>query len=402
MKLPSIPKSRTRLLFLSLIIALPLISATVISTNEGTANHETNNDAAADPEKGLKDYYKKYFSIGVAVNMAAIRGAEAQLVKKEFNSVTAENDMKMGPIHPKENEYNWANADSIVAFAQRNNIMVRGHNLLWHSQAPSWMFKDDAGNQVSKEVLLKRLKDHITAVMTRYKGKIYAWDVVNEAIDDNPDVYMRNSLWYQICGDDFIPAAFRYAHEVDPSAALYYNDYNSENPSKRDKIYKLVKSLIDAKVPIDGIGLQGHWKLADPSPELIREAIEKYASLGMKLQITELDDTIREPQPRRAPGDTSPVVQPLDSGYTAHLEKRQTERYESIFKIFRDYKKVITNVTFWNVSDKQSWLDGRGGGLAGGAAASAPATPPVRRKAYPLLFDENLQRKKAYQAVVEF
>jgi len=393
MKLTYTSKSLLRLLFLSLFIAAPLISATLITDDDSLKD--------PDPEKGLKDYYKKYFSIGVAVNMQAIRGEQAKLVIKEFNSVTAENDMKMGPIHPKENEYNWANADSIVAFAQRNNIQVRGHNLLWHSQAPSWMFKDEAGNNVSKEVLLKRLKDHITAVMTRYKGKIYAWDVVNEAIDDNPDVYMRNTLWYQIAGDDFIPAAFRYAREVDPKAALYYNDYNSENPSKRDKIYKLVKSLIDAKVPIDGIGLQGHWKLADPSPELIREALDKYASLGVKLQITELDVTIREPQPRRAPGDTSPVVQPYDSGYTASIAKRQTARYESIFKIFRDYKKVITNVTFWNLSDKQSWLDGRGGGLAGGAAASSNA-PPVRRKAYPLLFDENFQRKEAYKAVVDF
>ena len=400
MKLRLIKKSITRLLFFTLVIAVPLISATVISRNEKPIVDETSPDPIL-AEKGLKDYYKNYFSIGVAVNRQAIRGAESELIIREFNSVTAENDMKMGPIHPKENEYNWANADSIVAFAERNKIKIRGHNLLWHSQAPAWMFKDDAGNQVSKEVLLKRLKDHITAVMTRYKGKIYAWDVVNEAIDDNPDVYMRNTLWYQICGDDFIPAAFRYAHEVDPKAALYYNDYNSENPSKRDKIYKLVKSLIDAKVPIDGIGLQGHWKLADPSPELIREALDKYASLGMKLQITELDVTIREPQPRRAPGDTAPVVQPYDSGYTASIAKRQTERYQSIFKIFRDYRKVITNVTFWNVSDNHSWLDNRGGGLAGGAAASQ-ATTRTTRKAYPLLFDENLQRKKAYQAVVDF
>ena len=401
MKLPSIPQP-ARLLLLLLIAAVPLISATVISNKEPQIEDPTiTNDAAADTEKGLKDYYKNYFSIGVAVNMRAIRGTDAELIKKEFNSVTAENDMKMGPIHPKENEYNWANADSIVAFAVKNKIAIRGHNLLWHSQAPPWMFKDSLGNQVTKEVLLKRLKDHITTVVNRYKGKIYAWDVVNEAIDDNPDVYMRNTLWYQICGDDFIPAAFRYAHEADPKAALYYNDYNSENPSKRDKIYKLCKSLVDAKVPIDGIGLQGHWKLADPTPELIRAALDKYSSLGLKLQITELDVTIREPQPRRAAGDTSPVIMPYDSGYTASVEKRQVARYESIFKIFRDYKKVITNVTFWNLSDRQSWLDSRGGGLAGGAAATSTA-PPVQRKAYPLLFDVNLQRKKAYQAVVNF
>jgi endo-1,4-beta-xylanase len=162
-------------------------------------------------EKGLKDYYKKYFSIGVAVNIAALSGDEADLISREFNSVTAENDMKMGPIHPRENTYNWRNADSIVNFAIKHNIRVRGHNLLWHAQAPAWMFKDSTGKQVSKEVLLQRLKDHITTVVNHFKGRIYAWDVVNEAIDDKPDSYLRNSLWYKICGEDFIPKAFEYA-----------------------------------------------------------------------------------------------------------------------------------------------------------------------------------------------
>jgi endo-1,4-beta-xylanase len=352
--------------------------------------------------KGLKDYYKKYFSIGVAVNVAALSGDQADLIVREFNSITAENDMKMGPIHPSEGTYYWRNADSIVNFAIRHKIKVRGHNLLWHNQAPGWLFKDSAGNQVSKEVLLARLKEHITTVVKHFKGKIYAWDVVNEAIDDKPDSYLRNSLWYKICGEDFIPKAFEYAHAADPSVALYYNDYNSEDELKREKIYRLLKSLVDAKVPITGVGLQGHWKLDNPTAQLIRKAIEKYASLGLKIQITELDVTVRRPvKPEDRPAEGAQASMPVDSGYTPGLAALQEQRYKEIFEVLRVYKKVITNVTFWNVSDRYSWLDARNGGLAGGAAASDP-TRKVIRKAYPLLFDENLQRKKAYYSVVDF
>lgn len=345
-------------------------------------------------KKGLKDYYKDYFPIGVAVNMAAINGPESELIVKEFNSVTPENDMKMGPIHPLENQYNWKNADAIVAFAQKNGMRIRGHNLLWHNQAPAWLFKDSAGNNVSKEVLLKRLKDHITTVVKHFKGKIYAWDVVNEAVDDNPSVYLRNSLWYQICGEDFIAKAFEYAHAADPSVELFYNDYNSENESKREKIYKLLKNLIDHKVPVTGVGIQGHWNLYSPSTDMIRKAIDRFASLGLKIQITELDMNIRG-------GNANAQSSAVDSGLTPALAQKQADRYKELFELFRSYKKVITGVTFWNVSDRYSWMDSRNGGVTGGAAAGEPASRIVR-KAYPLLFDENLQRKKAYWEVINF
>lgn len=354
-------------------------------------------------EKGLKDYYKKYFPIGAAVNIRSLSGREADLIVREFNSVTPENDMKMGLVHPRENVYNWSNADSIVNFALKHHIKVRGHNLLWHAQAPGWMFKDSTGGQVSKEVLLARLKAHITTVVKHFKGKVYAWDVVNEAIDDNPANYLRNSLWYKICGEDFISKAFEYAHEADPSVALYYNDYNSEDESKLEKIYKLLKSLVGTKVPITGVGLQGHWKLDNPSADLIRKAIERYASLGLKIQITELDITIRASR-RGGFGQSStsqPAQLPVDSGLTPALALKQAKRYQEVFEIFREYKKVITGVTFWNVSDHYSWLDSRNGGLAGGAAATGPASRTIR-KAYPLLFDENFQRKQAYWSVVNF
>src|SRR5688572_19754601 len=218
---------------------------------------------AQSKEKGLKDFYQPYFPIGVAVSPRVLQGPEAELIKTHFNSLTAENAMKMGPIHPEENRYFWDDADKIAGFAKANNMKLRGHTLCWHNQTPTWMFTNAAGDTVTKEVLLKRLKDHITAVVTRYKGTIYAWDVVNEAIDDSPDKFYRNSPWYKICGEEFIAKAFQYAHEADPDALLFYNDYNTETASKRDHIYEMVKKLVDAKVPIHGVGLQGHWSVFD-------------------------------------------------------------------------------------------------------------------------------------------
>jgi len=388
---------------------LPVIALLVLSFVQCASKHPVTSPAAAsiNPDKGLKDYYKDYFPVGVAVSMASLHGPDSALIVKEFNSVTPENDMKMGPIHPSENVYNWKNADAIVDFAVSHHIKIRGHNLCWHNQEAAWMFKGPNGEPVTKQLLLQRLKDHIFTVAGRYKGKIYAWDVVNEAVDDSDDttqVY-RKSNWYKICnGPDFIDSAFKYAHEADPTAKLYYNDYNSEHPVKREKIYKLLKKLIADHAPIDGVGMQAHWKLNDPSPGELRKALDEVTSLGLKVQFTEMDITIRLPKPNPVAG-TEPLVAeapPLpDPGYTPEVEARQVAQYKMAFDIIRLYKQFITNVTFWNVSDKASWLDGRGGGITGGAAAGVN-TPRVVRKAYPLLFDENRQRKKAYWSVVNF
>ncbi|HEY6064109.1 MAG TPA: endo-1,4-beta-xylanase, partial [Chitinophagaceae bacterium] len=220
---------------------IPLLVLTTVFVL--ACNPPQQNKAAVDSHKGLKDYYKKYFAMGVSVSPQALKTSEAQLILQQFNSITPENAMKMGPIHPEENRYNWKDADSIVAFAQRNGLRVRGHCLCWHNQTPRWLFKDSAGNTVSKEVLLQRLKEHITTVVSRYKGKIYAWDVVNEVISDKPEEYFRDSPWYQVCGEEFVAKAFEYAHAADPDALLFYNDYNEINTVKRNKIYKLVKSL---------------------------------------------------------------------------------------------------------------------------------------------------------------
>lgn len=331
---------------------------------------------------GLKDYYKSFFYMGTAVSTRSLSGGEGELIKREFNSLTPENAMKMQPIHPEENRYYWKDADSIVNFAQANGLKVRGHNLCWHEQAPDWLFKGIDGKQVTKEVLLARLKSHIFTVVKRYKGKIYAWDVVNEAIDDDSTKFLRNSLWYQICGEDFIAKAFEYAHEADPDAILFYNDYNTERPEKRDRIYQLLKKLKDAGVPVQGVGLQGHWSIFEPSTKELTDAIDKYASLGLKVQITELDVSVYpwEKEKRNLRPGESDV-------FTPELEKKQVDKYKEIFKVLRDHKDVITGVTFWNVSDKHSWLD---------------EYPVKDRKNYPLLFDQQLQPKRAYQEVIKF
>ena len=330
-----------------------------------------------DPVRGLKDYYKNYFPIGVSVSPASLTGEESVLILQNFGSLSPENVMKSGLIHPQENNYAWENADQIVNFAQKNDLLMRGHTLCWHQQTPAWLFKDAERRPVTKAVLLARLKEHISTVVSRYKGKIYAWDVVNEVIDDNDSVYFRASDWYKICGEEFIADAFRWAHEADPKAVLFYNDYNTESPVKRDKIFNLLKKLKADGVPIDGIGLQGHWNLTTPTELTLRESIEKFASLGLQVQVTELDVSVYSPTDKDA----------ADHQFTAKREQEQLEQYKMIFRVLREHKKQITGVTFWNVSDRSSWLDNF----------------PVRgRKNYPLLFDQQLHPKKAFWEVVKF
>lgn len=343
------------------------------------AKQETTNDTT----KGLKDYYSDYFTIGVAVSPWALKTDEAQLIRQHFNSLTAENAMKMGPIHPKENEYNWSHSDSIVAFAERNTMKLRGHTLCWHNQTPDWMFEDEAGNTVSKEVLLQRLKDHITTVVSRYKGKIYAWDVVNEAISDKRDEYLRDSPWTTIIGEEFLAKAFEYAHAADPDALLFYNDYNEINPIKREKIIRLVTDLKAAGVPIHGIGLQGHWAVNEPSFAQLDSTLTDFAKTGLQLQITELDISVypKEHQARDRKAED------YDTTFTATKEQEQIDVYKRCFELFRKHKASISSVTFWNISDRSSWLDDF----------------PVRdRKDYPLLFDKDLKPKKVYFEVIKF
>lgn len=380
---------------------------TVLSYTQCTPKQNTSISAVPnttprnDPNKGLKDYFKKDFKIGVAVARQSI-SRDSALIIKEFNSVTPENDMKPGVLHPSENTWKWENADAIMAFAKRHKIAVRGHNLLWHSQDARWMFTAPDGKPSSKELVLQRLRDHIHAVVGRYKGQIYAWDVVNEAVQDGADstvIYRTGSPWWNLFkSPEFIEAAFRYAHEADPKAKLYYNDYSSESDTKHRKIYKLVKNLKDKGVPIDGVGFQAHWKVNNPTVQQLRTALDEIISLGLDVQFTELDIDIRVPAALdpNVPASTTAATTPVDPGYTAELEALQVAQYKKMFDVMRQYKKHISAVTFWNVTDRSSWLDGRGQG--GGAASSTAGRIP--RKAYPLLFDVNGQRKKAYWAVV--
>lgn len=366
------------LIWLAVILMVSLIGC-------GVSARETKGDSKDSlslQSKGLKDYYSGYFPIGVAVNSRNIQGPEEGLILKEFNSVTPENDMKMGPIHPRQDQYNFSASDKIVAFARAHHLKVRGHNLCWHEQAPSWIFKDAQGGQVSKDSLFARLQSHIQTVVGRYQKDIYAWDVVNEAVSDNPSEFLRNSPWLKICGPSFIDSAFLYAHRADPKAELYYNDYNAVIPEKAKRVYKLLKGLKDRGVPITGIGIQAHWSIYQPTEAELRNALDLYKSLGLKIQITELDVSVFPWEKNHR------ALLPKDNVvYKGRLEDQQTAFYKMVFKVFRDYKGVITSVTFWNVSDKDSWLN----------------QYPVRgRKNYPLLFDSMLSRKPAYQAVTDF
>ncbi len=232
--------------------------------------------------------------------------------------------------------------------------------------------------------MLQRLKDHIMTVVGRYKGRVYAWDVVNEAIADDSTMFLRNSPWYQICGDEFIVKAFEYAHEADPAAQLFYNDYNTERPEKRERVYRLLKQLVDAKVPITGVGIQARTGPSMNLPEeRIDNAIKRFSSLGLKVQITEAGYVDLSPgrKGRRAmrPGESDSL--------TADLEQKQADQYQKVFAVFRAFKGLLNGVTFWNISDRDSWLN---------------RYPVAGRRNYPLLFDRDLQPKKAYWEVVKF
>ncbi len=366
------------------LLACTLLLSSCRNNSEKEAENSENQSTETEiAEKGLKDYYSEYFPMGVAVAPNSFEGESKDLILKHFNSLTPENVMKMGVIHPEQGRYNWEPADKIANFVNKHNMKMRGHALVWHQQTGPWIFEaEDGSGKVSKEVLLQRMKTHIDSVVKRYKGTIYAWDVVNEAIADDSTQFLRESEWYKIAGEDFIIKAFEYAHEADPEAKLYYNDYNAIIPEKRDRIYKLLKMLVDRDIPIDGVGIQGHWSIFSPSEAELRKALDMYSSLGLDVQITELDVSLypwEKEQRELKPGESDE--------FTPELEQKQIEKYDMFFEVFRDYKDILTGVTFWNISDRDTWLD---------------RYPVEGRKNYPLLFDENFQPKKAYWEVVEF
>ena len=333
---------------------------------------------------GMKDSYKDYFTIGVAVNQRNVSNPDQiALIKKEFNSITAENDMKPGEIHPKEGVWNWERADKIANFCRENGIKLRGHCLCWHSQFADWMFTDSKGKPVKKEVFYERLREHIHAVVNRYKDIVYAWDVVNEAMADDGRSWpgreqspYRQSRHFQLCGDEFIAKAFQFAREADPNALLFYNDYSCVDEGKRERIYNMVKKMKDAGVPIDGIGMQGHYNIYFPSEEQLEKAIVRFKELVNHIHITELDLRMNNEsggQLMFSRGEAKPMP-----GYMSTL---QTDQYARLFKVFRKHKDVIDCVTFWNLGDRDSWLGVNN---------------------HPLPFDENYRPKACYRAIRNF
>ena len=333
-----------------------------------------------EPTDGLKDAYKGYFKIGVAVNNRNVNDPDqVKVILREYNSITAENAMKPQPTEPRKGEFNWKDADEIADFCRANGIKMRGHTLMWHSQIGSWMYQDEKGNLLSKEEFYANMKHHIQAIVNRYKDVVYCWDVVNEAVADSPvwpgRPELRDSPMYKIAGEEFIYKAFEYAHEADPDALLFYNDYNDAEPAKSKRIYNLVKRMKDAGVPVDGIGMQAHYNVYGPSMKEVDDAINLYSTIVDHIHLTELDIRVNEDMGgglrfRQGAANVSDWEKTL-----------QQDQYVNLFKVLRKHKDVIDCVTFWNVSDKDSWLGTNN---------------------YPLLFDENVKPKQGYLAVKGF
>ncbi len=369
---------------LKLLLYFFLISVVLAITSCGNKNGTDPGDKPRRPlnlndyrltTDGLKDYFVKdnIFDIGVAIEPSALDNPlSVELIKRHFNTITAENAMKWDAMQPTEGNFRWTNADRIVDFALANGMKVRGHTLIWHNQTPSWVFQS-GGVAVSREVLLHRLRNHVNTVVSRYRGKVYAWDVVNEVIDDGSGFY-RGSPWFNILGEDFIFEAFRAARAADPNAKLFYNDYRETDPTKREKIFQLI-SRLKAQGLIDGMGMQGHYNIDWPSTDHLTDAINRYASLGLEIHITELDVSIYTSQ-------SAPT-----QAFTNEIALRQRATYARFFGVFRRHKSSITNVTFWGVHDGGSWLNN---------------WPVAGRTDHPLLFDRNHNPKEAYFGVINF
>ncbi|MBL4561425.1 MAG: endo-1,4-beta-xylanase [Labilibaculum sp.] len=341
----------------------------------------------------LQEVFTGKFYIGTALNANQIFGkdtAAVKVVKKQFNAIVAENCMKSESVQPKEGQFDFSLADKFVEFGERNNMYVTGHTLIWHSQVPGWFFIDEKGNDVSRNVLIERMKNHITTVVGRYKGRIKGWDVVNEAILD--DGSWRKSKFYEIIGEDFVRLAFEFAHEADPKAELYYNDYSMANSGKREGVIAMVKKLQEQDVRIDGIGMQGHLGLNYPEINEFEKSIESFAALDVKVMITELDITLL-PMPRQNVGadvsasfeyqqEMNPYAEELPDSVNYVFEKR----YLDFFKLFLKHQEKISRVTLWGVNDAQSWRND---------------WPMYGRTDYSLLFDRNNQPKPVVQKIIK-
>jgi endo-1,4-beta-xylanase len=345
----------------------------------------------------LKDLFKNHFLMGAAINQSQIFERDildVSLIKTHFNSITPENILKWEYVHPHKEKYEFDESDKYIDYGVKNKMFIIGHTLVWHWQTPKWVFSESGENKTDKltdkETLLRRMHDHIKTVVTRYKGKINGWDVVNEALDE--DGNLRESLWFNIIGEDYITKAFEYAHEADPEAELYYNDYSLENIKKREGAVRLIKNLQLKGIRIDGVGLQGHYKMDWPTTAQLDSTIKAFSDLGVKVMITELDIDVLPNVTNNYGADISLNVElqeklnPYKNGLPDSVQQSLAERYADLFDVFVKNSNTVSRITFWGVTDADSWLNNW----------------PIRgRTNYPLLFDRNGKPKPAYKAVTK-
>lgn len=342
-------------------------------------------------ETGLKDVYKDDFLIGTAIAGPRLQESNADflnLVSREFNSITMENHMKWLLIQPQKDKWNWSAADRFVSFGQTHNMNLVGHVLVWHSQVPAWVFKDDSGRAIRARDLKERMENHISTLVGRYKGRIHTWDVVNEAVDEGKG--WRKSPWFKILGPKFMEYAFHAAHAADNNAHLIYNDYNMHNPRKRKFVVRNLEQMKKRGVPIHGIGMQGHVGLSFPDINEFEKSIEAYAAAGMRVHITEMDMDILPVAWDHIGAEISTTfaysdkLDPYADGLPEKVTKQLTDRYVEFFKLFLKHRDKIDRVTFWGVSDRDSWKND---------------FPVKGRTNYPLLFDRQMRAKDCYYAI---
>jgi len=347
---------------------------------------------SAHAQPTLKDAFQGIFRIGAAVNQSQFSEQDSRalpIIKAQFNTISPENVLKWEFVHPRPDGYAFDAPDRYVAFGEKNGMFIIGHTLVWHSQTPRWVFEDDKGAPLDRDALLKRMREHILTVVGRYKGRIGGWDVVNEAL--NEDGTLRKSPWLTIIGEDYLAKAFEYAHEADPKAELYYNDYSVERPAKRDGAVALIKKLQAAGIKVAAIGLQGHDKMDWPTLEEQGAAIAAFEKLGIKVNITEFDIDVLPSATQQRTADVSLSVEaqaklnPYKDGLPDAVQEALAQRYADLFGVFLKHRGTISRITFWGVTDADSWLNNW----------------PVRgRTSYPLLFDRTGKPKPAFDAVI--
>jgi endo-1,4-beta-xylanase len=358
-------------------------------------------ETSREVQGSLKEAYQNAFMVGCAINRVVVSARDTvtrDLVLRQFNTITADNAMKSGPINPHPGVYNFGPADRFVEFGEENGMFIVGHTLVWHNQTPAWFFQDENGNPNTPEAQIERMRQHIETVAGRYAGRVHAWDVVNEVIDN--DGSYRPTTWVNGVGsgDELVKLAFQFTSEYAPDAELYYNDFNAWRPAKRDGIAKLVRMLQKEGIRIDGVGIQGHWGLNYPKNEYIEAAIDTFASLGVKVMITELDvDVLPLTKEGQIIGrvmkdkqfqleEFKAFLDPYPDGLPDEVQKELTDRYAELFDIFYSKRDKIDRVTFWGAHDGLSWKNGY---------------PVPGRTNYPLLFNRDKKGKPALEAVLD-